>query len=182
MLSMAISWFELRDARQLSGLTQELLARRMGVSIRSVQNYERPNAEIPRKAEHAIRRVLTNELASLKEMHERGVYESTPDSVLGDGAASAAAPRRRFRLNPRLAGISNTEMLTEMLAREEQHDDEESTISRVDVGGAADDVNVDESLHRLSPSELAELRKEDQALAAHRRGSIQEEQEGLAEQ
>lgn len=116
---MAIHWFELRDARTLAGLTQGDLARRMGVSIRSIQNYERPEAEIPRKAEHAIRRVLVNELAHLKAARERGDYEPATDADSDLSNVALLTPRDQVApLNPRLAGISNTEMLRELLARD----------------------------------------------------------------
>lgn len=134
---MAIDWFELRDARTLAGLTQTDLALRMGVSVRSIQNYERPNAEIPRKAEHAIRRVLVNELAHLKAARERGDYVPAEDE--GADLSNVTMLRTaggRGRLNPRLAGISNAEMLHELLARDaEERGDSVAPV----VGGSTDD-------------------------------------------
>lgn len=140
---MVISWWELRDARLLSGLTQAELALQMGVSVRSVQNYEKPEAEIPRKAEHAIRRVLASELEKVEQ--NRGVVE---DVVL------PAGEHNESRLNPRLAGITTSDMLRELLARAEA--DERGAPSREAIVTAID-TQVPSDVGAISEDDLYSL-------------------------
>lgn len=115
---MAIQWFEVRDARLLSGLTQSQLADRMGVSVRSVNSYEKPDSVIPRKAEHGIRSVLAEELVRLERIHKEQGYTSSATSDLADFVSLPEAPA--YVRNPRLAGIATSELLRELLARDEE--------------------------------------------------------------
>lgn len=137
---MAITWFEVRDARLLAGISQSELALRMGVSSRSVQNYEKPDGTIPRKAEHGLRRVLGSYLDQLNALHAAGVYRSSADGDLSSATEVSPSGAQPI-LNPRLAGISNAEMLRELLARdtreagEQTSDEAEPVRLRPVVGG-----------------------------------------------
>lgn len=165
---MVISWSELARARQLSGLTQQELALRMGVSTRSIVNYEKPDSDIPRKAEHAIRRVLSAQLEQLR-------LEDAGDAPVVTSLVIPHVPA----LNPRLADVSTADMLRELLARVESEDSMRAV--RENVGAGSNDVDIAEGLPRLSSREVADLRKADQALAAHTRPDVESEQEGSAQ-
>lgn len=73
-------------------------------------------------------------------------------------------------LEAALSTASDTELLDELRAR------------LLRVGGSADDLVEDATVSILSRKQLADLRRDDQGLAAHRRGRIQEEQERSAEE
>ncbi|GAA1578815.1 helix-turn-helix domain-containing protein [Leucobacter aridicollis] len=58
---MVISWNELRDARERRNLTQEELAEQLGVSTRTITNWERVG--VARKAEYKVRRFFGDDLS-----------------------------------------------------------------------------------------------------------------------
>lgn len=57
---MVITWNELRDARERIGLTQEQLAEKLGVSTRTITNWE--NAGVAKKAEYKVERFFGDDL------------------------------------------------------------------------------------------------------------------------
>lgn len=60
-MRLVISSTEIRAARERAGLTQEELGAALGVSLRTVGNWER-GATVPRNREAALRRVLADHL------------------------------------------------------------------------------------------------------------------------
>lgn len=57
---MVIAWNELRDARERIGLTQEELAQELGVSTRTITNWEKSG--VARKAEYKVERYFGDAL------------------------------------------------------------------------------------------------------------------------
>lgn len=57
---MVITWNELRDARERAGLTQEELAEQLGVSTRTITNWERVG--VARKSEYKVERFFGEDL------------------------------------------------------------------------------------------------------------------------
>jgi transcriptional regulator with XRE-family HTH domain len=65
---------QIRTARQTAGLTQEELARHVGVSQRTVGNWERGDT-VPRDREPQLRSVLRDHLGASDELPLRGVSD-----------------------------------------------------------------------------------------------------------
>jgi transcriptional regulator with XRE-family HTH domain len=73
---MVITWNELRDARERLHLTQEELASQLGVSTRTVTNWEANG--VARKAEYKVERFFGDALTRARAGADRA--EAEPDS------------------------------------------------------------------------------------------------------
>lgn len=95
---MVIAWNELRDARERLHLTQEELASQLGVSTRTVTNWEANG--VARKAEYKVERFFGDAL----------VRESSDDPAATVDAAPLPRPTD-------LSGVSDLALLEELTRR-----------------------------------------------------------------
>ena len=111
---MVIKWNELRDARERRGLTQEELAEHLGVSTRTITNWERTG--VARKAEYKVERFFGDDLivngresdVEREAAHERALNSlSLPDRADHEG----------WEIGPILKQVSDAELLEELLRR-----------------------------------------------------------------
>ena len=109
---MVITWNELRDARESLHLTQEELATRLGVSTRTVTNWEANG--VARKAEYKVERFFGDALA--RDARDRdgdaardsaGVVDEQAVSADGDGPSAPVD----------LSTVSDLELLEELTRR-----------------------------------------------------------------
>lgn len=70
---------QINSARQRAGLTQQQLAELVGVSLRTVGNWER-GATVPRDREHAIRAVLSID----HDVHDVGLRAASDAELLAE--------------------------------------------------------------------------------------------------
>lgn len=73
---MVITWNELRDARERLHLTQEELASQLGVSTRTVTNWEANG--VARKAEYKVERFFGDALTRARSGVDRAEPDSSP--------------------------------------------------------------------------------------------------------
>lgn len=99
---MVITWNELRDARERLNLTQEELASELGVSTRTVTNWEANG--VPRKAEYKVERYFGDTLV-----------RAPGDAAVADARHADVTPSPRTGAD--LSFASDVELLEELLRR-----------------------------------------------------------------
>lgn len=92
---MPITANELRTARRMANLTQSELAGRIGVSKRTVVNWERHGAMVPERAESTVREVLDFSILE----SEAG---DAPDLLASDATPSGVDPALRDEIYERI--------------------------------------------------------------------------------
>lgn len=95
---------QISDARQRAGLTQQDLATKVGVSLRTVGNWER-GATVPRSRMHALRAALSDHLGEPSDIGLRAAsdaellaeiarrFERGYVAKAGDGSGDAASSK-----------------------------------------------------------------------------------------
>lgn len=162
---MVITWNDLRDARERIGFTQEELANELGVSTRTITNWEATG--VPRKAEYKVERFFGENL------HRSESPPATPglfDDVVAQLDAQPVqlpvdtAPSRLelVRVLDQFPDYTILEYLTRRALRRRANEVSTLPTTQPDVGGSIEDVPV------LSREEELALRKSDHDIAAFR--------------
>lgn len=99
-----ISGEEIRQARERSGLTQSELAQRIGVSMRTVGNWERGES-VPRNREGAIKVALADQLTKPDQEQRPTPLQAASDAEL------LAEIARRFSREQERSARSNVHQL-----------------------------------------------------------------------
>ncbi|UAJ80714.1 helix-turn-helix transcriptional regulator [Leifsonia sp. ZF2019] len=112
---MVITWNELRDARESLHLTQEELATRLGVSTRTVTNWEANG--VARKAEYKVERFFGDALARNTQAQDARDRDAAPEHAAGAEFQAAAADDDLPSARPDLSAVSDLELLEELTRR-----------------------------------------------------------------
>ncbi|RLP83013.1 XRE family transcriptional regulator [Mycetocola lacteus] len=138
---MAISWQDLKDARDAAGLTQRELARRIGVHQKTIVNWEASG--VPKKSEYRVIRALGTHLPATSPSLEPATLRAV-EPVSGRDSPS--------RIRRKLAEFSDIELLSELHDRAREREQQPDNVT---------------PLRDYGSTEYIELTEEDLRVASH---------------
>lgn len=130
---MTVTGEEIRAARERAGLTQGQLAQRLGVTQRTVGNWER-GATVPKSRAAAIRAFLAPGNA-----YEPGLHSASDAELLAEIARRFARGREVRHDQAPVAEAGGTP--APATSDDVPHDDDDGPLAVVDVSGTTDRVD-----------------------------------------